>query len=117
MQLTARREHVSFRQVRLTYCPRSGAVLVTGYLGGAIATQVRVNESWFNILFPLVFGSFVWGGLYLRDRRLKSLLARDAGRLTRAAIRARSMLCRSSFAIRASRCAAGPATGRYARRE
>ena len=51
-----------------------GAILLTGYLGGATATQVRVNEGWFSILFPVVFGILVWGGLYLRDNRLRSLI-------------------------------------------
>ncbi len=54
-----------------------GAVLLTGYLGGAIATHVRVSGSWFNILFPVVFGAFVWGGLYLRDKRLQPFLASE----------------------------------------
>ncbi len=52
-----------------------GAVLLTGYLGGAVASQFRVGAPWFNILFPVAFGCFVWGGLYLRDKRLKSVLA------------------------------------------
>jgi hypothetical protein len=52
-----------------------GAVLLTGYLGGAVATHVRVAGPWFNILFPVVFGCFVWGGLWLRDRRLHIVLA------------------------------------------
>ena len=52
-----------------------GAVLLTGYLGGAVATHVRVNESWFNILFSVVFGVLVWGGLCLRDRRILSFLS------------------------------------------
>lgn len=50
-----------------------GAILLTGYLGGAIATHVRVSDSWFTILFPVVFGVLLWGGLYLRDARLRSL--------------------------------------------
>jgi len=54
-----------------------GAVLFTGYLGGAVATYVRVSGPWFNILFPVVFGCFVWGGLYLRDKRLRSVLDSD----------------------------------------
>jgi hypothetical protein len=54
-----------------------GAVLLTGYLGGAVATYVRVSGPLFNILFPVVFGCFVWGGLYLRDKRLQSALASD----------------------------------------
>ena len=50
-----------------------GAILLTAYLGGAVATNVRVSAPWFNILFPVFFGCFVWAGLYLRDRRLRSL--------------------------------------------
>jgi hypothetical protein len=55
-----------------------GAVLLTGYVGGAVATYVRVSGPWFNILFPVVFACFVWGGLYLRDKRLRSVLAGNA---------------------------------------
>ena len=51
-----------------------GAVLLTGYLGGAIASQVRVQASWFNMVFALVFGCFVWGGLWLRDIRARNFL-------------------------------------------
>jgi DoxX-like protein len=54
-----------------------GAVLLTGYLGGAVATYVRVSGPLFNILFPVVFGSVVWGGLYLRDPRLRSVLSSE----------------------------------------
>ncbi len=52
-----------------------GAVLLTGYLGGAVASHVRVSAPWFNILFPVFFGCVVWAGLYLRDRRLRSIFA------------------------------------------
>ena len=59
--------------------PRSavfGAVLLTGYLGGAIAAQVRVGSPLFStVLFPVYVAVLVWGGLYLRDRRLGALLA------------------------------------------
>jgi hypothetical protein len=51
-----------------------GAILLTGYLGGAVASHVRVGEGWFPTLFPVVFGSLLWGGLYLRDNRLRTLL-------------------------------------------
>ena len=51
-----------------------GAILLTGYLGGAVNTHVRAGEGWFPILFPVVFGIFIWGGLYLRDERLRALL-------------------------------------------
>lgn len=51
-----------------------GAVLLTGYLGGAVATHVRVGAGLFNVLFPVFFGALLWGGLWLRDRRLRELL-------------------------------------------
>lgn len=57
--------------------PRSsilGAILLTGYLGGAIASQVRAEASWFNAVFALVFGCLVWGGLWLRDIRVRGFL-------------------------------------------
>ncbi len=49
-----------------------GAILVTGYLGGAVATQVRADDPWF--LFPVVFGVLAWGGLYLRDAQVRALI-------------------------------------------
>ncbi len=52
-----------------------GAVLLTGYLGGAVATHFRVGSPLLGFtLFPLYVGALVWGGLYLRDRRLRLLL-------------------------------------------
>jgi hypothetical protein len=51
-----------------------GAVLITGYLGGAVATNVRAETGAFNILFPVIFGCIAWGGLWLRDTRLQQLL-------------------------------------------
>jgi len=51
-----------------------GAILLTGYLGGAVASQVRIQEPWFPTLFPAVFAGLVWGGLVLRDARLRSVL-------------------------------------------
>ena len=51
-----------------------GAILLTGYLGGAVATHVRVGEGWFPIIFPIVFGILIWLGLYLRDVRLRALV-------------------------------------------
>jgi len=54
-----------------------GAVLLTGYLGGAIATHVRVGDPLMShILFPFYFAVLIWGGLYLRDRRVQALIAR-----------------------------------------
>jgi hypothetical protein len=51
-----------------------GAILLTGYLGGAVATHVRVEGGAFPILFPVIWGALVWGGLYLRDTRLRALI-------------------------------------------
>ena len=52
-----------------------GAILLTGYLGGAVATHVRVSSPLFShILFGVYLGIFVWGGLWLRDPRIRALL-------------------------------------------
>jgi hypothetical protein len=51
-----------------------GAVLLTGYLGGAIASKVRIGAPLFDIVFALVFATFVWGGLLLREPRLRTLI-------------------------------------------
>lgn len=51
-----------------------GAILLAGYLGGAVATHVRVGHGPFEILFPVAIGALLWGGLALRDRRLRDLL-------------------------------------------
>ena len=51
-----------------------GAILLTGYLGGAVATHVRVQEGWFSIVFPVIFGVLLWAGLWLRDGRLQNLI-------------------------------------------
>jgi hypothetical protein len=51
-----------------------GAVLLTGYLGGAIATHVRVGDPLVShTLFPIYLAVFFWGGLYLRDLRVRAL--------------------------------------------
>jgi len=51
-----------------------GAILLTGYLGGAIASKVRIEAPLFDVVFALVFALFVWGGLSLREPRLRALL-------------------------------------------
>lgn len=51
-----------------------GAVLLTGYLGGAVASNIRAGTPAFNVLFPVICAIFAWGGLWLRERRLKELL-------------------------------------------
>ena len=48
-----------------------GAILLTGYLGGATATHVRISDPFF---MPVVLGVLVWGGLFLRDGRLRALI-------------------------------------------
>lgn len=51
-----------------------GAILLTGYLGGAVCMHVLAGDGAFPVLFPVVFGALLWGGLVLRDRRLRSLV-------------------------------------------
>ncbi len=51
-----------------------GAILLTGYLGGAIASQIRAGNPWFNVAFAVTFGVLVWTGLWLRDIRLRTIL-------------------------------------------
>ena len=48
-----------------------GAILLTGYLGGAVATHVRAGESF---VFPILFGALVWLGLFLRDSRVRAIV-------------------------------------------
>jgi DoxX-like family len=52
-----------------------GAILLTGYLGGAVASNLRAGSPLFsNVLFPVYFALVLWGGLYLRDKRLRELV-------------------------------------------
>jgi hypothetical protein len=51
-----------------------GAILLTGYLGGAVASNVRAAAPIFNAAFPILFGVLVWAGLVLRNKRLELLL-------------------------------------------
>ena len=48
-----------------------GAILLTGYLGGAIATHVRIGEPF---IMPFILGVLLWGGLFLRDPRIRALI-------------------------------------------
>lgn len=51
-----------------------GAILITGYLGGAVATHVRIDSPLFShVLFGVYLGVMMWGGLWLRDPRLRAL--------------------------------------------
>lgn len=52
-----------------------GAILWTGYLGGAVATHVRLGNPLFShVLFPVFVGALLWLGLWLRDARVRALL-------------------------------------------
>lgn len=52
-----------------------GAILLTGYLGGAIASQLRIGSPLFShVLFPIYVAALIWGGLYLRDEQLSALV-------------------------------------------
>jgi hypothetical protein len=51
-----------------------GAILLTGYLGGAVATHVRAGGEAFPVLFPVIIGVLVWGGLFLRDSGVRALI-------------------------------------------
>ena len=44
-----------------------GAILLTGFLGGAVATHVRIGSELFSVVFPIILGVSCWGGLMLRD--------------------------------------------------
>lgn len=60
--------------VALYLFPRTavlGAVLLTGYLGGAVATHVRISDPFIS---PVILGVVIWGGLFLRDPRVRALL-------------------------------------------
>jgi hypothetical protein len=67
-----------------------GALLLTAYLGGATATQVRVEDPWF--VFPIVVAAMIWGALWFRDARVGELLL---GTSTRDANTVRPQLCPS----------------------
>jgi hypothetical protein len=54
-----------------------GAILLTGYLGGAVASNVRAGTALFNMTFPILFGVMAWASLVLRDRGLESILLKD----------------------------------------
>jgi hypothetical protein len=51
-----------------------GAIILTGYLGGAVATHVRAGDGAFSVIFAVTFGVLLWLGLYLRDLRLRALV-------------------------------------------
>jgi hypothetical protein len=68
--------------VALYMTPRTaalGAVLLTGYLGGAVAMHVRIGDPLFSHILTTVYvGAFVWGGLVLRDARIRDLITKGS---------------------------------------
>ena len=69
---------IEFIAIVLYLIPRTsafGAILLTGYLGGAVAAQVRIGAPLFStVLAPIYIALFLWGGLYLRDERVRALI-------------------------------------------
>jgi hypothetical protein len=69
---------IEFIAIVLYVIPRTaalGAILLTGYLGGAVAAQVRIGAPLFStLLAPVYVALFLWGGLYLRDERVRALI-------------------------------------------
>lgn len=51
-----------------------GAILLTGYLGGAVSTHVRAGSSLFEMIFPVFLGVLVWVGIFVRDAELRRLI-------------------------------------------
>jgi hypothetical protein len=51
-----------------------GAVLLTGYLGGAVASNIRAGMPVFNVVFPMIMAALLWGGLWFRDLRVRNLV-------------------------------------------
>lgn len=65
---------VEITSALMTLIPRTaviGAILVTAYMGGAVATHVRVGDAFY---IQVLVGVFVWGGLWLRDTRIRQLI-------------------------------------------
>ena len=51
-----------------------GAVLLTGYLGGAVVSNIRVGHPVFECTFPVMFGVLAWGGIFVREPRVRALI-------------------------------------------
>ncbi len=51
-----------------------GSILLTGYLGGAVAIQLRVEHPIFQLLFPVIVGTLLWAGVFVRDVQLRALI-------------------------------------------
>jgi hypothetical protein len=51
-----------------------GAILLTGYLGGAVSTHVRAGSPLFEMVFPVILGALLWAGIFVRDAQLRMLI-------------------------------------------
>jgi uncharacterized membrane protein (UPF0182 family) len=51
-----------------------GTILLTGFLGGAVAANIRIGNPIFNTLFPIIFAALAWTGIFLREPRLSTLI-------------------------------------------
>ena len=51
-----------------------GTILLTGYLGGAVAANMRIGSAMFNAFFPIVFAALAWVGIFLREPRLGTVI-------------------------------------------
>jgi hypothetical protein len=51
-----------------------GAILLTGYLGGPVATHLRAGSSLFEMVFPVIAGVLIWAGIFVRDAALRELI-------------------------------------------
>ncbi len=51
-----------------------GGILLTGYLGGAVSTNLRAGAGAFPVIFPVIIGVLLWGALFLRDARVRELI-------------------------------------------
>jgi len=51
-----------------------GTILLTGYLGGAVAANLRIGSAMFNTFFPIVFAALAWTGIFLRESRLGAVI-------------------------------------------
>jgi Na+/phosphate symporter len=51
-----------------------GAILLTGYMGGAVSTHVRAGSTAFETIFPVILGALVWAGIFVRDAQLRQLV-------------------------------------------
>jgi DoxX-like family len=77
LKLAADLAIIGFFCIVLYVIPRTavlGAILLTGYLGGAVAINLRVGNPVFETTFPVIFGALIWAGIFLREDRVRGLV-------------------------------------------